>query len=80
MSTAKPKTYKREKAVVHAALWWALTGFAAWAMVFAPSANHAALKALVIGSGIYVFGFAAGAWGMDWWAKQKPFAIGKDAT
>jgi hypothetical protein len=67
---AKPKTYKREVATVQLVLHWALVMGICYIAVTNPQRDLADLVALATGLAVWVYGFAAAAFGMDSWAKQ----------
>lgn len=66
----KPKTYKREVATVQLVLHWALVMGICYIAVTNPQRNLANLVTLATGLAVWVYGFAAAAFGMDSWAKQ----------
>lgn len=67
---AKSKTYKREVATVQLVLHWALVMGICYIAVTNPQHDLADLVALATGLAVWVYGFAAAAFGMDSWAKQ----------
>ena len=64
------KTYKREMAIVQLALHWALVMLTVYIAVTNPERPLDDLVALSTGLAVWVYGFAAAAFGMDAWAKQ----------
>lgn len=66
----KPKTYKRETATAQLALHWALVMSIVYIALTQNDRDLSALVDLAIGLAIWVYGFAAAAFGMDSWAKQ----------
>lgn len=61
------KTYKREVAVIMLTLHW----FLVMSICFMETGHDInSLVDLAIGLGVWVYGFAATAFGMDSWAKQ----------
>jgi len=64
------KTYKREVAVIQLVLHWALV----MCIVYIAVTNHGRdltdLVTLATGMAVWVYGFAAAAFGMDSWSKQ----------
>lgn len=67
---AKPKTFKRETAIIQLALHWALVISIVYIAITQNDRDLSALADLAIGLAIWVYGFAAAAFGMDSWAKQ----------
>lgn len=65
----KQKTYKREVASLQLLLHWGLVAFIA-ALVMQGNPGVGALIDLAVGLAIWVYGFAAAAFGLDSWAKQ----------
>ncbi len=65
-----PKTYKREVAALQLLLHWALVMLIVYIAVRWPDRPLEDLVALANGLAIWVYGFAAAAFGMDAWAKQ----------
>lgn len=66
----KPKTYKREVATLQLVLHWALVGGIVYKAVTDPTYDLTALVALATGLAVWVYGFAAAAFGLDAFAKQ----------
>ncbi len=66
----KHKTYKRETAAVQLVLHWALVMLIVYIAVTNPERPLDDLVALATGLAVWVYGFAATAFGMDAWAKQ----------
>jgi len=67
------KTYKREVATAQLALHWALVTTTAYIAITDPAVNLDPLVSLATGLAVWVYGFAAAAFGLDSWAKQvKP--------
>jgi len=66
----KCKTYKREVAVVQLVLHWALVMGIVYIAITQNDRDLADLVALATGLAVWVYGFAAAAFGMDSWAKQ----------
>ncbi len=66
----KPKTFKRETATVQLVLHWALVMSIVYIAITQNDRNLSALVDLATGLAIWVYGFAAAAFGMDSWAKQ----------
>ena len=66
----KCKTYKREVAVVQLVLHWALVMGIVYVAITQNDRDLADLVALATGLAVWVYGFAAAAFGMDSWAKQ----------
>lgn len=64
------KTYKREVATAQLVLHWALVMGVCYVAVTNPRRDLADLVALATGLAVWVYGFAAAAFGMDSWAKQ----------
>lgn len=64
------KTYKREVAAGQLLLHWALVMLIVYIAVRWPDRPLEGLVALANGLAIWVYGFAAAAFGMDAWAKQ----------
>jgi len=64
------KTYKREMAIIQLALHWALVMLTVYIAVTNPERPLDDLVALATGLAVWVYGFAATAFGMDAWAKQ----------
>ena len=62
------KTYKREVAVIQLVLHWALVMFICW-LVYNDKPVDGVID-LAVGLAVWVYGFAAAAFGMDSWAKQ----------
>jgi hypothetical protein len=65
-----PKTYKREVAVMQLVLHWLLVMLVAYAALKNPGRDMTDLVTLATGLAIWVYGFAAAAFGLDSWAKQ----------
>jgi hypothetical protein len=66
----RTKTYKREVAVIQLALHWALVSSVVYIAVTSSDRDLSDLVALATGTAVWVYGFAAAAFGMDSWAKQ----------
>lgn len=66
----KGKTYKREVATIQLVLHWALIAGIVFLAVTDPTYDLTALVALATGMAVWVYGFAAAAFGMDAFAKQ----------
>lgn len=64
------KTYKREVAVVQLVLHWALVMGIVYIAMTQNDRDLADLVGLATGLAVWVYGFAAAAFGMDSWAKQ----------
>lgn len=64
-----PKTFKREVAIIGLVLHWGLVAFVCY-LAFTDSSAMDTMVNLVIGLGVWVYGYAATAFGMDSWAKQ----------
>lgn len=67
---AERKTYKREVATVQLVLHWALVMLTVYVAIHSPDRRLDDLVALSTGLAVWVYGFAATAFGMDAWAKQ----------
>jgi len=67
---AKPKTYKRELATLQLVLHWILVMSIVYIATTQNDRDISALVDLATGLAIWVYGFAATAFGMDSWAKQ----------
>lgn len=67
---ARRKTYKREVASLQLVLHWALVMLIVYIAVVWPERPLDDLVALATGLAVWVYGFAATAFGMDAWAKQ----------
>lgn len=63
------KTFKREVAVAQLVLHWTLVVFVCY-LAIKNSANLDAMIGLANGLAVWVYGYAAAAFGMDSWAKQ----------
>lgn len=63
------KTYKREIASVSMALHWVLVGVVCW-FAYEDNPQLDSLIDLTVGLALWVYGFAAGAFGLDSLAKQ----------
>jgi hypothetical protein len=68
------KTHKREVAVALLAVFVGLLCVTVWAALSADLARASVLADLTMGLSIPTFGFAATAFGLDWYAKQSPYA------
>lgn len=66
----KPKTYKREIAATQLALHWALVSGVCYIATTNPERDLTDLVTLATGLAVWVYGFAAAAFGLDSWAKQ----------
>jgi membrane associated rhomboid family serine protease len=66
----KRKTFKREVAVLQLLLHWALVMGIVYIAITQNDRDLDALVDLAIGLAIWVYGFAAAAYGLDSWAKQ----------
>ena len=66
----KPKTFKREVAVLQLLLHWALVMGIVYIAITQNDRDVDALVDLATGLAVWVYGFAAAAFGMDSWAKQ----------
>lgn len=64
------KTFKREVAVLQLLLHWALVMAIVYIAITQDNRDLRALVDLAIGLAIWVYGFAAAAFGFDSWAKQ----------
>ena len=64
------KTYKREVAVVQLVLHWLLVMGIVYIAITQNDRDLNDLVSLATGLAIWVYGFAAAAYGMDSWAKQ----------
>lgn len=64
------KTYKREVAVVQLVLHWALVMGIVYIAVTSSDRDLTDLVTLATGLAVWVYGFAAAAFGMDSWSKQ----------
>lgn len=64
------KTFKREVATAQLVLHWALVMLTAYIAITRPERPLDDLVALTTGLAVWVYGFAAAAFGMDAWAKQ----------
>lgn len=64
------KTYKREVATVQLVLHWALVAGIVFVAVTDPDYDITSLVALATGMAVWVYGFAAAAFGLDAFAKQ----------
>lgn len=64
------KTFKREVAVTQLILHWILVLIVCYQSVFSPETNITSLVDLTLGLAIWVYGFAAAAFGLDSLAKQ----------
>lgn len=64
------KTYKREVAVLQLVLHWALVGGIVYLVITDRTYDPAPLVSLATGLAVWVYGFAAAAFGLDSWAKQ----------
>ena len=69
------KTWKREVAAAQLAAHWALIGFICWMTIKHPDRSVDHLVTLAIGFAVWVYGFAAGAFGLDAFAKQIKGAV-----
>jgi len=73
MPAEKKKTFKRETATIQLVLHWALVMSIVYIALTQNDRDLSSLVDLAIGLAIWVYGFAAAAFGMDSWAKQvKP--------
>lgn len=63
------KTFKREVAVAQLVLHWALVVFVCY-LAIQDSTSLDAMIGLATGLAVWVYGYAAAAFGMDSWAKQ----------
>ncbi|QDP53528.1 MAG: hypothetical protein GOVbin4933_74 [Prokaryotic dsDNA virus sp.] len=73
MPAEKKKTFKRETATIQLVLHWALVMGIVYIAITQSDRDLSSLVDLAIGLAIWVYGFAAAAFGMDSWAKQiKP--------
>lgn len=66
----KCKTYKREVATAQLLLHWAVVMLIIYIAVNHPERPLEDLVTLATGLAVWVYGFAAAAFGMDAWAKQ----------
>lgn len=64
------KTYKREVATVQLVLHWALVAGIVFVAVTDPDYDITSLVALATGMAVWVYGFAAAAFGLDAFTKQ----------
>ena len=64
------KTYKREVAVVQLVLHWSLVMAIVYIAVNSSDRDLTDLVTLATGLAVWVYGFAAAAFGMDSWSKQ----------
>lgn len=64
------KTYKREIATVQLVLHWVLVMAIVYIAVTETTAGLTDLVSLATGLAVWVYGFAAAAFGLDSWAKQ----------
>lgn len=71
LTPAKSKTYKREVAVIQLALHWFLVMLTVYVAIIHKDRELGDLVALGIGLAPWVYGFAATAFGMDAWVKQR---------
>lgn len=75
MPKRMPKTYKREVAVAQLLLHWLLVMGIVYVAITNNDRDLKDLVDLATGLAIWVYGFAAAAYGMDSWAKQvRPVA------
>lgn len=63
------KTYKREAAIVQLVLHWGLVMFICFQAYTTGEAIDSLID-LAVGLSVWVYGFAAAAFGLDSWAKQ----------
>lgn len=70
MPAKKKKTFKRETATIQLVLHWALVMSIVYIAITQNDRDLSSLVDLAIGLAIWVYGFAAAAFGMDSWAKQ----------
>lgn len=64
------KTYKREIATVQLVLHWVLVMAIVYIAITETTAGLTDLVSLATGLAVWVYGFAAAAFGLDSWAKQ----------
>lgn len=64
------KTYKREVAALQLALHWALVAGIVYLVIANPGYDPTALVSLATGLAVWVYGFAAAAFGLDAFSKQ----------
>lgn len=67
---AKGKTYKREVATVQLVLHWALVTSICYVAFTEPNRDLTDLVTLATGLAVWVYGFAAAAFGLDAFSKQ----------
>lgn len=72
------KTYKRETAIALLVFSGALIAFSAYQITYNPDAGRDHLADLASGVFWAAITFAAAAFGLDWGAKQSPWAGGKE--
>lgn len=64
------KTYKREVAALQLVLHWALVAGIVYLVIANPGYDPTALVSLATGLAVWVYGFAAAAFGLDAFSKQ----------
>jgi hypothetical protein len=64
------KTYKREVAVAQLLFHWLLVAVIVYVAIHHPSRDLSDLIGLATGLAVWVYGFAATAFGLDSWSKQ----------
>lgn len=65
------KTFKRELAVYYSLTHTLLIGFVCY-LAYTDSPTLQPMIDMVIGLAVFVYGYSAAAFGLDWYGKQKP--------